>query len=46
MNNEQCYIQNKMENLRNRINVKLVSNKQKQLFKMDIQIKRYVIQNI
>ena len=34
-----------MENLRNRINVKLVSNK-KRLFKMDIQTKLYFTQNI
>ena len=34
-----------MENLRNRINVKLLSNKKK-LFKMDIQTKLYVTQNI
>ena len=33
-----------MENLRNRIDVKLVSNKKD--FKMDIQIKLYVTQNI
>ena len=34
-----------MENIRNRINVKLLSNK-KSLFKMGIQIKLYVRQNI
>ena len=33
------------ENLRNRIHVELVSNK-KRLFKMDIQTKLYVTQNI
>ena len=33
MNNEQCYIQNKMENLRNRINVKLVSSKKSNYLK-------------
>ena len=34
-----------MENFRNRIDVTLVSKKKK-LFKIDIQIKRYVTQNI
>ena len=33
-----------MKNLRNRIDLKLVSNKKKRLFKMDIKIKLYVTQ--
>ena len=35
-----------MENVKNRIDVKLVNNNKKKLFKMDIQAKIYVTRNI
>ena len=40
--NEQCSIQEKMETLRNRIDVKLTCKQQKRLFKMEIKTKIHV----